>query len=77
MKSSQLKILQSKFTGIEIWSIILLVLLSFTGISVAQIGKAMLTPWHLCMGFMMSYGLLVSRKADKKISLRLLTNQDR
>lgn len=57
----------------EKWCILLLLLLSFTGISVINIGKAMLTPFHLLMGFQIGYGLLVSTKLDKKISITLLT----
>ncbi len=61
-----------KFTTIEKWTIVLLTLLSFTGVSVAQIGKAMLTPFHLVMGLLIGYGIMVNRKGNVKFSFSLL-----
>lgn len=61
-----------KFTTIEQWTIVLLTLLSFTGVSVAQIGKAMLTPFHLIMGLLIAYGMMTSRKGSVKFSFSLL-----
>lgn len=66
------KIYNGSFSNIEKWTILMLVLLSFTGISVINIGKAMLTPFHLAMGFLIAYGTLVSRIPEKKVSLSLL-----
>ncbi|MBX2875005.1 MAG: hypothetical protein KTR30_22970 [Saprospiraceae bacterium] len=43
-------------------AIALLVVMTYTGISFANIGKAMLTPFHLIMGFCIGYGLILSRK---------------
>ncbi|MFK7808012.1 MAG: hypothetical protein AB8F74_09460 [Saprospiraceae bacterium] len=61
----------SDFSNIEKWGLVMLLMLSFTGVSVAQLGKAMVTPFHLTMGFLIGYGILVSSKGDKKISVGL------
>ena len=37
-------------------------MLSYTGISVANLGKAMVTPFHLIMGLFIAYGFMVSNK---------------
>jgi len=62
----------NKFTVIEKWTIVLFVLLSFTGVSVTQIGKAMLTPFHLVMGLLIAYGMMVNKKGSVKFSFSLL-----
>jgi hypothetical protein len=76
MKALQAKALENHnigFSNVEKWTILILILLSFTGISVITIGKALLTPFHLCMGFLIGYGVLVSKKSEKRISLSLLS----
>ncbi|RMF26188.1 MAG: hypothetical protein D6765_09280 [Bacteroidetes bacterium] len=52
-----------------IWAI---VLLAYTGISVGKLGKALLTPFHLYMGLLIGYGLLVSRKERNYVHVSLL-----
>ena len=59
-------------TNIEKWTIVLLVTLSFTGISVATLGKALLTPFHLLMGLFIGYGILVSRKKENTVFVSLV-----
>ncbi|MCR9290938.1 MAG: hypothetical protein NXI23_26515 [Bacteroidetes bacterium] len=52
--------------------IILFVLMSYTGISIAKIGKAMLTPFHACMGMMIAYIFLFEKKGKYNIQTSLL-----
>ncbi|MFT5253267.1 MAG: hypothetical protein ACI87N_002297 [Flavobacteriales bacterium] len=49
-----------------------IICLSFTGISVAKIGKALLTPYHLMMGVLIVVGLFYAHKINKEIILSLL-----
>lgn len=53
-------------------AIISMILLSFTGISVATIGKAMLTPFHLVMGGLIVYVIFFAPKKDLHVFLSLL-----
>ncbi len=62
----------SSFSNKEKWNVVLLILLSFSGISVLTIGKAILTPFHLLIGFHIVYGFLASNKLEKNISIPLL-----
>jgi hypothetical protein len=59
-------------TNIEKWTFALLLTLSYTGISVADLGKAMVTPFHLLMGFFIGYGLLVSKKSQNTTFVSLV-----
>ncbi|MFK7935394.1 MAG: hypothetical protein AB8G22_17905 [Saprospiraceae bacterium] len=58
--------------NIEKWTIVAVVLLSWTGISVANLGKAMVTPFHLLMGAFIGYGILVSRKQQNHTFVSLV-----
>ncbi len=60
------------YTNIEKWTIASLILLSFTGISLINIGKAMLTPFHMIMAIQMVYALMVTKLRRKKISITLV-----
>jgi hypothetical protein len=59
------------FSTIEKWTIAIFVLLSFTGISIANIGKAMLTPFHLLMGCIIGIGVLAEFKGRFRFSFSL------
>lgn len=58
--------------NIEKWTLALLIMMSFTGISVASLGKAVVTPFHLVMGAFIGYGILVSRKDKNYLFSSLL-----
>ena len=45
-------------------AIFILLLFSFTGISVGSLGKAMVTPFHLGMGLLIAYGIFFGRKSN-------------
>ncbi|MFK7775922.1 MAG: hypothetical protein AB8F94_27610 [Saprospiraceae bacterium] len=49
-----------------------IICLSFTGISVAKIGKALLTPYHLMMGILIGIGLFYAHKINREIVVSLL-----
>ena len=53
-------------------AIISLILLSFTGVSVGNIGKAMVTPFHLLMGGLIAYVIFIAPKKDLHVFLSLL-----
>lgn len=59
-------------TNIEKWTFGILLMLSYTGISVANLGKAMVTPFHLVMGFFIGYGFFVSRKEQNTVFASLV-----
>ena len=52
--------------------VIILVLFSYTGISVGKIGKALLTPFHLVMGVLIVYAVFFTKKNNKNVLLTLL-----
>jgi hypothetical protein len=60
-----------RFSTMEKWTIVMLVLLSFTGINIMNIGKAMLTPFHLMMGCFIGIGMLVEFKGRFRFSFML------
>ena len=45
-------------------AVFILVLFSFTGMSIGSLGKAMITPFHLVMGVLIAYGILFGRKSN-------------
>jgi len=45
-------------------AIFILVLFSFTGMSVGSLGKAIITPFHLLMGLLIGYGVFFGRKSN-------------
>lgn len=47
-------------------------MLSYTGISIANLGKAMVTPFHLVMGFFIGYGFFVSNKKQNTVFTSLV-----
>lgn len=49
-----------------------IICLSFTGISVGKIGKALLTPYHLMMGVLIGIGLFYAHKINREIVVSLL-----
>ncbi|MFK8004895.1 MAG: hypothetical protein AB8H03_00930 [Saprospiraceae bacterium] len=49
-----------------------IICLSFTGISVGKIGKALLTPYHLMMGILIGIGLFYAHKINREIVVSLL-----
>lgn len=49
-----------------------IIALSFTGISVGKIGKALLTPYHLMMGILIGIGLFYAHKINREIVVSLL-----
>ena len=51
---------------------ILLLLMTFTGVSVGQLGKALVTPFHLVMGIFMGLIILFIRKGHFNIQTSLL-----
>lgn len=51
---------------------ILLILMSFTGVSLGVIGKAMLTPFHIFMGFALVYALFYEKKTELRVQVSLL-----
>ncbi len=51
---------------------ILLLLMTFTGVSVGQLGKAMLTPFHLIMGIFMGFIIFFIRKGHFNLQISLL-----
>lgn len=53
-------------------AIALFVTMTYTGISFANLGKAMVTPFHLLMGFCIAYGLILSRKQSTYTFLTLV-----
>ncbi len=51
---------------------ILLLLMTFTGVSVGQLGKALLTPFHLIMGIFMGFIIFFIRKSHFNLQISLL-----
>ena len=51
---------------------ILLLLMTFTGVSVGQLGKALLTPFHLLMGVFIGFIILFIRKGHFNLQTSLL-----
>ena len=52
--------------------VMVMVLFSYTGISVGKIGKALLTPFHLVMGGLIGYAIFFGKKKNQNVLVTLV-----
>lgn len=52
--------------------LLLVIIMSFTGVSLGTIGKALLTPFHFMMGFAIVFAFFFEQKARLKVQVALL-----